>query len=83
MRGLHMKDVECFCRNLRKYRIKKHLTQECLAYRAGFHRTYISGLENGRINPTLRTLVILSRELEIDTSYLLISTKRIGQSREC
>lgn len=77
MRKFKMKEAECFCRNLRKYRKRKHLTQERLADKAGFHRTYISALEGGKINPTLCTLVKLSRELEIDACYLLINTKRM------
>ena len=80
MRVLRLKETECFCRNLRKYRMKRKLTQECLACRTGFHRTYISALESGKINPTLCTLVKLSRELEIDACYLLINTKRMGQN---
>lgn len=77
MRGFESEEMECFCRNLKKYRKKKNLTQECLACKAGFHRTYISALESGKINPTLCTLVKLSRELEIDACYLLINTKRM------
>ncbi len=71
-------EVEIVCHNLRKYRRQKKLTQDHLAFLAGCNRTYISALERGRINPTLLTLVILSRELGIDTCYLLINTKRYG-----
>lgn len=78
---IEMIEVECFCRNLKKYRMKKQLTQEGLARRAGLHRTYISALERGRINPTLCTLFKLSRELGVDPCYLLINTKKMGQSK--
>ena len=72
------KELKPLGTNLRRYRKKKHLTQEDLALRAGYHRTYISALERGRINPTLITLVRLSRELDVDVVYLLLDTKRMG-----
>lgn len=70
------KKRESFCENLRKYRKKREYTQTCLAQKAGCHRTYISALENGHINPTLDTLVNIAIELEIDPCYLLITTKK-------
>lgn len=71
-------ELESVCLNLRKYRKQRQLTQADLANRCGCHRTYISALERGRINPTILTLTRLSKELEIDLCYLLIDTKRMG-----
>lgn len=64
--------------NLKKYRKQKKLTQDALANRCGFHRTYISALERGRINPTILTLTRLSKELGVDLCYLMIDTERMG-----
>ncbi len=41
------------------------LTQEGLAERAGLNPKYISGIERGRENPTLDTLVRLAKELGV------------------
>lgn len=71
-------EQEYLSRNLKRYRKQKRLTQAALACRVGYHRTYISALESGRINPTLATLVNISRELGVDVVYLLIDTRRMG-----
>lgn len=47
---------QAFARNLRKYRKAAGLTQEELAERCGLHRTYIGGIEQGRINVCLRNV---------------------------
>lgn len=65
-------------KNLKKHRKERNLTQERLASRAGYHRTYISALERGRVNPTLRTLTNLSDELGIPIQELFDDTKQKG-----
>ena len=65
-------------KNLKKHRKERNLTQERLASRAGYHRTYISALERGRVNPTLRTLTNLSDELGIQIQELFDDTKQKG-----
>ncbi|MBX9687919.1 MAG: helix-turn-helix transcriptional regulator [Candidatus Obscuribacterales bacterium] len=47
------------------------ISQEELAQRAGLHRTYISDIERGARNPTLKTLSRLAVALEISASKLL------------
>jgi transcriptional regulator with XRE-family HTH domain len=42
-----------------------NLTQEQLAKRTGLHRTYITDLEVGNRNPTLKTLARLARALRL------------------
>lgn len=61
-------------RNLKRHRKEQNLTQERLASRTGCHRTYISALERGRANPTVRTLTNLSRELGIPVMELFDDT---------
>lgn len=65
-------------KNLKKHRKERNLTQERLASRAGYHRTYISALERGRVNPTLRTLTNLSDELGIPIQELFDDIKQKG-----
>ncbi|WP_129658126.1 helix-turn-helix domain-containing protein [Rothia uropygialis] len=46
-------------------------SQEDFAHHVGLDRTYISGLERGRRNPTLDVIVKLARGLEVTASDLL------------
>jgi transcriptional regulator with XRE-family HTH domain len=47
------------------------ISQEELAHRAGFDRTYISGIERGRENLTLLSLNRLATALEVLPSNLV------------
>ena len=60
-----------FGRNLRAYRIQRQLSQEDLGEIAGLHRTYISGLERGIRNPSIRIVAQLAAALEIEPGDLL------------
>jgi len=52
-------------RNVKRVREKKGLTQEALAEVSGFSQQYISGLEQGRRNPTVVTVYELARALGV------------------
>jgi transcriptional regulator with XRE-family HTH domain len=52
-------------RNVQRIRKKKGLTQEQLAEISGFSQQYISGLEQGRRNPTVVTLYELASALGV------------------
>jgi len=58
-------------KNLQKYPKDNKLSQEELADRCGFHRTYIGSVERGERNVTLSTLEALANTLEIKISQLL------------
>ena len=51
--------------NVRRIRQKKGLTQEEFADISGFRQQYISGLEQGRRNPTVITLYELAVALGV------------------
>jgi len=57
--------------NLRKWRVKKNMSQGDLATTLNVDRAYISNIENGRMNPTLATLEKIAIALDISTSELL------------
>jgi transcriptional regulator with XRE-family HTH domain len=57
--------------NLRRLRIAAGLSQDELAARTGLDRTYISGIENGRPNPTVIVLNELAIQLGVDPRELL------------
>ena len=51
--------------NTARIRKEKGLTQEALAEKSGLSQQYISGLENGRRNPTIVTLYELATALGV------------------
>lgn len=55
-------------RNVKHFRQKKGLTQEQFSEISGFSQQYISGLEQGRRNPTIVTIYEISQALGM--SYL-------------
>jgi transcriptional regulator with XRE-family HTH domain len=52
-------------RNVKRFRLKKGLTQEQFSEVSGFSQQYLSGLEQGKRNPTIVTLYELSRALGV------------------
>ena len=52
-----------FGNSIRKLRAKKNLTQRELAKRAGLDVTYISGIERGVRNPSLKSLERVAKGL--------------------
>lgn len=63
-------------RNVRQARERNNLTQEKLAEVSGFSQQYISGLEQGKRNPTIVTIYELSQALGV--SYLDLLRPRKG-----
>ena len=62
--------IKVFSRNVRKYRLKKGLSQEELADKANLHRTYISAVECEKRSIALENIQRIADALEIET-YLL------------
>ena len=56
---------------LRQLRKERCLSQEELASESGYHRTYISLLERGQKNPSLRTIFELAKALEVAPSEIV------------
>lgn len=56
---------------LRGVRKEKAVTQEALAHRGGYHRTYIGQLERGEKSPSLRTLFNLAEALDVSPTDLI------------
>lgn len=61
-----------FGKLLRELRISQDKSQETLAFDAGLERVFISMLELGKRRPTLKTLIALSRGLQIPLSELML-----------
>lgn len=58
-------------RNLQSLRAQKGWSQEELAFQAGLHRTYVSGVERGVRNPTVTVVEKLARALDQPLGALL------------
>jgi transcriptional regulator with XRE-family HTH domain len=59
-----------FGKAIRRRRRELDLSQEQLAERAELHRTYISSIERGRMNPSLENVEKLTNALGISISAL-------------
>lgn len=57
--------------NLRILREAKGLSQEQFAFEAGVHRTYVSDIERGARNPTIRIVSRLAEPLGVTPGKLL------------
>ena len=58
---------------MRNYRISKGFSQETFAEKTQLDRTYISGLERGKRNPSFLILRKISKVLEISEQQLFES----------
>jgi len=61
--------------NIRKYRKKKNLTQKELGDIVKISNTYLSDMEIGRTNPSIKTLKRIAKGLEISYVDLLRDTE--------
>ena len=63
---------------VRQHRTLIRLSQEDLADRAGLDRTYVSGIECGKRNPSLRILQQVASALGVDLDVLFATAREIG-----
>ena len=61
-----------FGKRVRERRLAKGLSQEAFAVAAGLDRTYISGIEGGKRNVSLRNIEIIARALGASISELTV-----------
>ena len=57
--------------NLKRIRTKKGMSQGDIARALKVHRAYISGIENGKRNPTLGTIAKLAKAVDVSVDKLL------------
>lgn len=57
-------------KNIRFQRESKSWSQEELAHKSGIHVTYLSGLECGRRNPTVKIIERLALALDVSVAIL-------------
>ena len=61
---------EEFCINLAKARIKANLSAYELSLRIGKDASYIHKVENGKVNPSLKTILKICEVLQIEPAEL-------------
>jgi transcriptional regulator with XRE-family HTH domain len=64
---------------IRALRERLALSQEELAHRADLDRTYVSGIERGRRNPSLSSLQRIVTALNTQLDVLFIAARRLAQ----
>jgi len=56
---------------LKRLRQERGLSQEELGFESGYHRTYVSLLERGKKNPSLKTVFQLAKALKMEPSQII------------
>lgn len=70
-----------FGNTVRFLRESKGISQEVLADHAGLDRTYVSGIERGVRNPTLRVIEIFAKALDVEIRDLFVPPASQSDSR--
>lgn len=68
---MNTKVLKNFGKNLKRYRLELGMTQEVLAEKVKLHQTTIAKLELGQINPSLKTIYIITRALGIKLTNIM------------
>ena len=75
-----MRLEDAFGQTLKTYRKKAKISQEALALECGLDRTYISALERGIRQPTLKSLFKISNVLKSRPSQLIVEIEALINS---
>jgi len=73
---------QAFGTTLRRIRLKRGLSQQTLADKSGYHRTYIGLLESGQKSPSLRTVFNIAATLHVQPSRLVACVERLVNRTE-
>ena len=56
---------------IKKIRGEKHMSQEELAFESGLHRTYISDIERGSRNVSIKNIERIAKALDVSLKKLM------------
>ena len=62
--------IRKFGKRVKELRIERHWSQEELAFELDVDRSYVSSLERGQRNPTLKTIARIAKALQTTVSEL-------------
>jgi transcriptional regulator with XRE-family HTH domain len=68
---------QAFGLTLRRIRLNRGLSQQALADKSGYHRTYIGLLEGGHKSPSLRTIFNVATTLQVKPSEIVKEVERL------
>jgi transcriptional regulator with XRE-family HTH domain len=63
---------------LRKHRLRQKMSQEALAAKSGYERAFISLIELGKTNPSLRSIFDICGSLQIKPSAFLREVEKLA-----
>ncbi len=63
---------------LRKHRLRQKMSQEALAAKAGYERAFISLIELGKTNPSLRSIFDICGSLQMKPSVFLREVEKLA-----
>ncbi len=63
---------------LRKHRLRQKMSQEALAAKSGYERAFISLIELGKTNPSLRSIFDICVSLEMKPSVFLRQVEKLS-----
>jgi transcriptional regulator with XRE-family HTH domain len=75
-----MSRLAAFGAAVRHRRVRLGLSQERLGFLSDLDRTYVSGIERGVRNPTLRTMWRLADALSTSPSVLLRASEKLADN---
>lgn len=58
-------------RNVREWRKRRGMSQETLAFESDMKRSYVSDLERGTRNPSIKAVARLAKALKVEPDVLL------------
>ena len=67
-----MKELKKIGKNIATLRKQRGLTQEDLCGIAEIDRSYLSEIENGKMNVTIKSLVMITKALKCDLSDIIL-----------
>ena len=68
---------EAFAQALQRARKQREMSQELLGFESGYQRTYISLLERGKMNPSLRTILSIAAALKMPVAQLVRDVEQL------
>ena len=75
------KNLYLIGQTIKIYRRNLNLSQEDLAFKANLDRTYISKLEQGKMNTTIKSLTKIANALETNIFILIKEAKKLENSK--
>lgn len=69
-----------FAENMKTLRNKRGLTQEELSEKSNLHRTYIGGIEQGRINVSLKNIGKIANALNTNPAFFFVNLATLENS---